>query len=71
MIHTTTNCGLLPHTSRSIAADGTHDACMQVDCHNSSANTFVVLVGDSQADFKYYGPPEQYERYVGDAPVLC
>ncbi|BDA49706.1 Endoglucanase F [Coccomyxa sp. Obi] len=36
-----------------------------VDCHNAWANTFVVLVGDSQADFKYYGPPELYERYVG------
>ena len=45
-------------------------ACMQVNCHNASANTFVALVGDSQADFKYYGPPELYEHYVGNAPVL-
>ncbi len=44
---------------------------MQVNCHNVSANTFVVLVGDSQADFKYYGPPELYERYVGNARVVC
>ncbi|EIE18751.1 Six-hairpin glycosidase [Coccomyxa subellipsoidea C-169] len=34
-------------------------------CHNASANTFVALMGDSEADFKYYGPPELYERYVG------
>uniref|UniRef100_A0A0R0EDN2 cellulase n=1 Tax=Glycine max TaxID=3847 RepID=A0A0R0EDN2_SOYBN len=36
-----------------------------LNCHNASANTFVALMGDSKADFKYYGPPELYERYVG------
>ncbi|KAK9904857.1 hypothetical protein WJX75_003941 [Coccomyxa subellipsoidea] len=38
-----------------------------VNCHNASANTYVALMGDSQADFRYYGPPELYERYVGSA----
>ena len=38
---------------------------LQLNCHNASANTFVALMGDSKADFKYYGPPELYERYVG------
>ena len=45
------------------------DLHVQVNCHNASANTFVALMGDSQADFRYYGPPELYERYVGKAPT--
>lgn len=38
---------------------------MQVNCHNASAGTFMVVLGDSAADFRYYGPPELYEKYVG------
>lgn len=43
---------------------------VQVHCHNASANTYVALMGDSQADFRYYGPPELYERYVGGSRHL-
>ncbi len=61
-------------TSRS-GADGLSilPGCMQVNCHNTAAATFMAVLGDSTVDFNYYGPPEMYEKYVGVAvyPLLA